>query len=270
MPKSTLSACIQSYGLLGPGLADWSAARTVLSGEQPHVAARTVLPPPAVLPPAERRRAGRVIKLALAIGAEAVAAAAGSPAPDARALPTVFSSSGGDGDNCHEICSTLASRERLISPTRFHNSVHNAAAGYWSIAYGCTEGSTSLCAGDASFGAGLLEALAQLACGAAAVLLLAYDADYPPPLHAKRPIPDAFGTALLLTRAEETAALARLQIRLSDAAAATMQNPELESLRALIPAARSLPLLQRVAQRRGGTVVLDYLGDVRLAVELQP
>ena len=69
---STLTGCIQGLGLLGPGLADWGAARAVLSGELPHVAARTVLPLPA-LPPAERRRAGRVIKLALAVGAEALA-----------------------------------------------------------------------------------------------------------------------------------------------------------------------------------------------------
>ena len=37
--------------------------------------------------------------------------------------------------------------------------------------------STALCAREASFGAGLIEALAQLACGADAVLLVAYDAD---------------------------------------------------------------------------------------------
>jgi hypothetical protein len=263
---SALTACIQGVGLLGPGLADWSEACAVLSGEMPYSAARTVLPLPGILPPAERRRAGRVIKLALAVGAEAVARAAA----DARTLPTVFSSSGGDGDNCHEICMTLASRERLISPTRFHNSVHNAAAGYWSIAQGCTEASTSLCAADASFGAGLFEALAQLAGGAPAVLLVAYDADYPPPLYAKRPIPDAFGTALLLTSAEAATGLPRLQLTLSDAAAASMQDNELESLRRSIPAARSLPLLEHLAQRRGGTVVLDYLDNARLALEVQP
>jgi hypothetical protein len=261
---STLTGCIQSVGMLGPGLANWSGGRAVLNGETPYIAARTVLPLPGVLPPAERRRAGRVIKIALAVGAEAVTQAAA----DARTLATVFTSSGGDGDNCHEICVTLASRERLISPTRFHNSVHNAAAGYWSIAHGCTEASTSLCAGDASFAAGLLEAFAQLACGAPAVLLLAYDADYPQPLHAKRPIPDAFGTALLLTPPDPTAALPRLQLALSDAAAATMANAELESLRRSIPAARCLPLLERLAQRRGGTVVLDYLQTARLAVEV--
>ena len=261
---SNLTGCIQGLGLLGPGLTDWSAARAVLNDESPYVALRTVLPLPDILPPAERRRAGRIIKIALAVGAEAVARAQA----DARTLPTVFTSSGGDGDNCHEICATLASSERLISPTRFHNSVHNAASGYWTIAHGCMAGSTSLCAGDASFAAGLLEALAQLACGAPAVLLLAYDADYPPPLRAKRPIPDVFGVALLLTPADSAARLPRLQLGLSSAPAAIMANAELESLRCSIPAARSLPLLERLAQRRDGTVLLDYLERARLAVEV--
>jgi hypothetical protein len=262
---SILEGCIQGLGLIGPGLADWSAARAVLSGQTPYVPLPTVLPLPGVLPPAERRRAGRIIKLALAVGAEAVVGAAA----DARTLPTVFTSSGGDGDNCHEICRTLASRERLISPTRFHNSVHNAAAGYWGIAHGCTEASTSLCAGDASFAAGLLEALAQLACGAQAVLLLAYDADYPPPLRAKRPIPDAFATALLLTPSDPAGALPRLRLGWSDEPASSMETAELESLRRAIPAARSLPLLERLAQRRGGMVVLDYLERARVAIEVE-
>mgnify|MGYP002075717815 CR=1 FL=1 len=36
---------------------------------------------------------------------------------------------------CQKIgVSVFASDDRLISPTRFHNSVHNAPSGYWSIA----------------------------------------------------------------------------------------------------------------------------------------
>jgi hypothetical protein len=282
---SALTGCIQGIGLLGPGLADWRAARALLASGASYVAAPTVLPPPAVLPAAERRRAGRVIRLALAVGAEALDAATAASAADAtsadaavasraadyaRQLPTVFTSSGGDGDNCHELCESLASGDRQISPTRFHNSVHNAAAGYWSIAYGCTLASTSVCAGDGSFGAGLVEALTQLACGAPAVLLLAYDAAYPPPLYAARPIPDAFGVALLLVAPASAGELPRLQVALNDAPAAPMQQSAFESLRASIPAARSLPLLERLAQRRGGTVILDYLDTARLAVEVQP
>lgn len=263
-----LSAYIQGVGILGPGLADWSAAAAVLQGSKPYESAPTVLPPPAVLPPAERRRAGRVVRLALAVGAQAVAGAGA----DARTLPSVFSSSGADGDNCHEICVTLASRERLLSPTRFHNSVHNAAAGYWSIAYGCTEASTAVCAYDASFGAGLIEALSQLTSAAGALLLVAYDVDYPPPMRWKRPIPDAFGIALLLSREESEGArraLARLRLTLSDEAASLVSEPQLEQLRRRIPAARGLPLLAQLAQRRSGCVALDYLERQRLRLEVE-
>src|SRR3546814_8342283 len=73
------------------------------------------------------------------------------------------------------MCATLTGEPRSISPTKFHNSVHNAAAGYWTIGSGCMHASTAVSAFDASFAQGLVEALAQLAEGAEAVLLAAYD-----------------------------------------------------------------------------------------------
>ena len=261
-----LTATIEGVGLLGPGLSDWPAGAAVLAGRAPYRPARTVLPAPSVLPPAERRRAGRVIKLALAIGAEAVAQAGRDP----RSLVSVFTSSGGDGDNCHEICVALADTQRLISPTRFHNSVHNAAAGYWSIAYACTEASVTLCAYDASFAAGLLEAATQVTQGSCPVLLLAYDSDYPPPLQHHRRIADAFGLSLLLAPVGAGPALATLRLALSAEAASSLARPELEALRLSCPAARGLPLLERLAQSRSGHVILDYLDSLRLAVEIAP
>lgn len=263
-----LSAYLQAIGILGPGLADWPGAAEVLRGSAPYRAAPTVLPPPAVLPPAERRRAGRIIRLTLAVGAQAIAAAG----VDARTVPSVFSSSGADGDNCNEICMALASPERLLSPTRFHNSVHNAAAGYWSIAYGCGEASTALCAYDASFGAGLIEALSQLAHSPGALLLVAYESDYPPPMRWQRPIPDAFGVALLLSSTPllgERRALAHLRLAFSEQAASVLAQPELEQLRRQIPAARALPLLEQLACGRSGSVTLDYLDAQRLRLELE-
>jgi len=259
-----LCADIQGVGVLGPGLADWPSAVSVLTEAHRYQRERTVLPVPSALPSAERRRAGRVTRLALAVGAEAVAQAG----LDARSLPSVFSSSGGDGEVCHEICVALAGDDRLISPTRFHNSVHNAAAGYWSIAHSCAESSVSLCAHDASFGAGLLEALSQLALNTGPVLLVAYDADYPQPLRARRPIPDAFGVGLLLAPSGGPA-LASLKIELCEDAATKLESLELEELRISIPAARSLPLLQRLAQSRRGRIILDYLDTARLAVEIE-
>src|SRR5215813_2445524 len=144
-----LATRIEGIGLLGPGLADWTAFLAVLEGRAPYIRQPTALPAPQGLPPAERRRTGRVVKLALAVGLEATSRAGLDPA----SLPAVFASSGGDGHNCHEICQALSLEERLISPTRFHNSVHNAAAGYWSIATGSQIASNAICAFDASFAA---------------------------------------------------------------------------------------------------------------------
>jgi hypothetical protein len=261
-----LSAYVSGVGLLGPGLAGWPAAARVLAADLAHAPGRTLLQTPSLLPPAERRRVGRVVQVALAVAFEAAAGAGIDPA----SLAAVFSSSGGDGHNCHALCEALAQPEREISPTRFSNSVHNAAAGYWSIATGSMLASTVLCAFDASFCAGLLEALAQVAVADRPVLLVAYDTEYPEPIHATRPVPDAFGVALVLTPRRVPASLARLRAGLGDGTVEAMSNPSLELLRGAIPAARCLPLVQALARGTTGPCVLEYLDSLRLLVELEP
>src|SRR5438132_114361 len=80
--------------------------------------------------------------------------------------------------------------------------------------------------------------------------LVAYDSQYPEPLFSKRPIPDAFGVALLLSPERRSGSLARLTASLTDSPTQTLDQPELEKLRSSIPAARGLPLLQSIALRR--------------------
>jgi hypothetical protein len=262
-----LTAYIQSIGLIGPGLPDWQSGARAIAGEEAYSPRPTTVPAPDGLPPAERRRTGATVRLALSVAQQAVAAAGVDPVE----LPAVFSSSGGDGLICHEICETLASADRQLSPTRFHNSVHNAAAGYWSLATGATAASTALCACDGSFAAGLLEALALVAANRVPVLLSAYETSYPEPLRAKRPLPDSFAVALILTPAPAPNSRARLSARLCGAAAAAdrLSEPQLEALRTALPSARSLPLLRLLARREPGEVVLDYIGEQRVAVEIR-
>ena len=257
---------VDGIGLLGAGLPNWSLGQAVLAGTEPYVARPVELPPAATLPPAERRRVGRVVRLALAAGYEAAAAAGADPAQ----LATVFTSSGADGENCHELCQMLATSDRQISPTRFHNSVHNAPAGYWSITTGAMQSSTSLCAYDGSFAAGLLEAACQVLVARQPVLLIAYDTGYPPPLHESRPIADAFGTALVLSPERTEASLGRVQMALTMDLPTILANPALESLRTGSPAARALPLLMLFAGRRAQREVLEYLDHRRLAVTVSP
>lgn len=257
-----LQAWVQRVALLGPGLPDWVTALEVLRDEREYAPVRTVIPATAPLPGADRRRAGRVVRLALACAQQA----AGEEAGDA---PAVFASSGADGDNCDALCAALASPLRELSPTRFMNSVHNAAAGYWSIAAGSVAATTSLSAHDGTFGAGFLEALCQLRAGAARVLLVVYDADYPPPLRQVRPIPDAFAVAMLLSREPGSAAIAGLRATLVAAPATRIAAAALEALRTDVPAARVLPLLALLARGASGGCVLEYLDGLQLAVDVQ-
>lgn len=263
---SPLAAAVEGIALLGPGLPDWALARAVLAGERAYVHAATEVPAPALLPPNERRRSGLAVKIALAVGAAALQAGA----RDAEGMRTVFTSSSADGDTCHAICEQLAGDDRMISPTRFHNSVHNAPSGYWSIATRSMAASTSLCGYDASFGAGLLEACALLQAQQAPVLLIAYDAPYPEPLLAKRPVRDAFGLALLLAPAAGPRAVARLELSLDDGAPDALAEAGLEALRRTVPTARSLPLLGLLARGAPGRAVLDYLDRPNLAVTVAP
>jgi hypothetical protein len=259
-----LNAFIDGIGFLAPGIAGWPAAADVLAGRAVYQPAPTVLTPPAVLPPAERRRASRLVKAALGVGLEAVTQAGA----DASALATVFSSSSGDGHNCHALCETLASDDRAVSPTRFHNSVHNAAAGYWGIATRAMAPSQVLSAYDASFAAGLLEAMAQVATTRAPVLLVAYDAEYPEPIFAKRPVPDAGGVALLLAPHEGRHSLASAKVSLGDTPVSAMDDGALDKLRTDIPAMRALPMLELLARRQAGRVVLEYLAPLSLQVDI--
>ncbi len=261
-----IAAYIGGIGVLGPGFANWGEASAVLSGRRPYEPSPTVLLPSSLLPATERRRTGRVVKLALTVASEAADRAGMA----AERLKGVFSSSGGDGQNCHEICLALAATPREISPTRFSNSVHNAAAGYWSIATGATLASTVLCAYDASFCAGLLEALVQVSVDREPVLMVAYDTEYPEPLNGKRPISDAFGVALVLTPGEEKNSSAALVATLGQALQDSMPDAQLEALRVSIPAARSLPLLRQLALGIPGHTALEYLDVARLIVEVEP
>ena len=257
---------VDGVGLLGPGLDGWTAGRAVLSGAAAYRAAPINPRASDLLPSAERRRAGMPIKLALAVGQEAFLHAGRDP----RSASTVFTSSGGDNDNVHAINSILATAPREVSPTRFHNSVHNAAAGYWCIAAGTHEPSTSLCAHDASFAAGLLESAAQVAVDDAVVALIAYDHPHPEPMHRERPITAAFGMGLILSARKNERSLAMLEVDFVSRTAheTAMQDVELEALRIGVPAARGLPLLAVLAGGKSGQIHIAYFADHQLNIRV--
>lgn len=262
---SALKVYVNGVGVFGPGLNGWEHSAAVLRGEQPYTPTPLQMPPVEALPPAERRRVGMPIKLAFSSGFEALRQAGA----DAAQMATVFTSSSADCDNCHAILETLASNDRAVSPTRFHNSVHNAASGYWSIATACHRPSTSIASRDGSFAAGLLEAATQVLCTDQPCLVLAYDMPYPGPIDAVRHLHAPFGVGLVLSATRTPTSLAQLSLELCDGAAPPMlQDAALRALESGNPAARSLPLLQALARGGQQALVLEYLEGSHLKLEL--
>ena len=171
MTPSTPTAFIDAIALWSPALPGWPAARAAFRGDVAPAVTPVQRPAAELLPAAERRRAPETVALALEVAQHAVAQAGIDPA----ALLSVFTSAHGDLGITDYVCRTLVNTPLLVSPTKFHNSVHNAASGHWTMSVGCMQASTALSAHLHSFAAGLLEALTQCAAEARPVLLVGYD-----------------------------------------------------------------------------------------------
>lgn len=260
---------IDGIGLFGPGLHGWTAHRDLFRGQQHYDGGDLPTFDHAVLPATERRRAGTSIKLAVDLAGQAIRSAGIDPTEPA----IVFASTTGDTEVLTDICTALATEDRMISPMRFHNSVHNAASGYWTIAVGSRRPANAIALHELTAAAGLLEAAAQVVAERTPVLLAVYDIPFPSPLDAAEPISATFGASLLLRPGRTPRSLAQLTLDLVPAEAPdadSMRDPGLEALRHGVPAARLLPLLQALAIDHPSTVLLDYLAPNQLRLGVTP
>ena len=263
---SALDIRIEGIGFWAPGWADWNAACAGLRGEaQANV--DVIKPSPGLLAAAERRRAPLPVLLACEIAAQACAASGHA----ADSLPSVFAATHGDLVITDYMCATLAQAPRELSPIKFHNSVHNAPAGYWTIAAHCNAGSTSISSWHSTFAVALFEAAIQATAENMPVLLSAYDAESPGPLAEVSPASTIFGVAMVIAPADARGATMRLGFN-----AATMQLPvapqlpiAFEEMRATNPmAAQSLPLLAALAAGMPTTIEIAAGTHSTLTMEL--
>ena len=256
---------IESLGVAATGLAGWPQARAVLRGEQAYVAQDLETYQPGLLPANERRRATPAVRLAFRVAEEAVA---GSTIA-AHDLAGVFATAEADTSILHRICSALAEDSRAVSPTDFHNSVHNAAAGYWSIAANAKLPSVTLAAHDATFMAGLIEACGLIHADGYKVLLVVYDLRPPEPLFGGRPLLCSAGVAFVLSAERSEHTLAQISISSTSADETCMDDASLEALRSGNPACRALPLLRLLALEQSGEICLAGTGDQRWQLWVQ-
>src|SRR5205807_322671 len=101
-----------------------------------------------------------------------------------------------------------------------------------------------------------------------AVALIAYDQPHPQPLNAMREISANFAVALVLSPQRSSGAIASLDVSFvnGEGISTLMIDSALESVRAGIPAARSLPLLGALARGAKEEIILEYLDGSHLRV----
>ncbi|HEX7348105.1 MAG TPA: beta-ketoacyl synthase chain length factor [Rhodanobacteraceae bacterium] len=265
--SASITLGIAGIGAWAPGATDWSQLAAILRGEAAYSDVPTARPAGACLPAAERRRAPDGVRLAAEVAAQAVAMAG----LDAAALPCVFASTYGELAITDYVCTTLAAAPRDLSPTKFHNSVLNAPAGYWTIATHCTAPSSAVSAYTMSFAAGLLEAASLAASDATSTLFACCDVAATGPLAALIPTTRAFGAALVLTPDASTSTRLRIDLRPRDApACATIEAPLPELTDANPASAHALALLSVLARRQAGELALPLSTRLALHIAVTP
>ncbi|WP_430391830.1 beta-ketoacyl synthase chain length factor [Dyella sp. 20L07] len=213
---SALKIHVEGIGVWSAALGDFAALQAQEQGLD--VVAPAARPPAAMLPANERRRAPESVLLAVEVAGQAVTMSGRA----ASELPCIFSSAYGDQLISDYMCATLAQAPSELSPTRFHNSVHNAPAGYWTIVTGCNAASSAISAGHASFGAGLLEAAALCIAEQRPVLLVCSDIAGSGPVGEMSNSQTAFGCALVMAPQAGPRTLCRLDLALQPHAGASL------------------------------------------------
>jgi hypothetical protein len=142
------------------------------------------------------RATSQLTRMSANVAAQAIASSGVHPST----IQSVFGSAFGEVAIAIEQLEMMVSGDGRISPLTFSNSVHNTAAGVFSVATENRSMSTSLAAGQLTVGYAILEAQALLDEGVPHVLVVVGDEALPEPLHALGPWP-AFAAAFVLGRA---------------------------------------------------------------------
>lgn len=252
----TLRFHLLSMAFRAPGLPDWERAKPVLAGDTDWVPDEVLPSPPSMLPPAERRRTGPFIRLAL----ETAAAAAREWGGSAADLPVVFASYGGDLEVVHSLCHALSLPDRPVSPVKFHNSVHNAAVGYWAIGTKSRQPATAISAGPHGFVNGLVEAVLQVLDSDRPVMFLCAEYPAPEPLAGYADQGGAAALAMILATADgRPIALERVD----ETHRLTPVPQGLQDLARLNAVTHAVPLLRALASPEPAEIVMPADSGVR-------
>ena len=246
-----MRASVSGVGLWMPGFPDvasWLAQRPVAGADVPPAAGN------------QRRRSSLLVNMV----AEVAAQASRQAGVELSRLRIVVGSAFGE---LATLVAMLDERERdgVLSPLRFQNSVHNAAAGLLSIAHANKSPAMSLAAGNDTVAMVLLEAFTLLALGGEDVLAIVADEALPQSI---RPGHHATAIAAALVLSREAGAPASLgvleDIRQTPPSPITERPLEVDG-----PTSAILPLVAALGQGRPGRVNVSPVEDPRWSIALR-
>ncbi len=263
--NEALQVWVEGIGCWMPGLANWHAWQAWWRGDGSVDASAPAKPHPVRLAASERRRASVHVLAAIEVAGQALTMSG----HDGDELPCIFASAHGDTGIMDYMCTVLARAPQELSPTRFHNSVHNAAAGYWTIASHSHAGSQAVAAGDATFAAALLDAAVQAQVERQPVLLVAHDDPGSGPLQEVFAITQAFACALVLSPRASARAIARLDLSLGATVIDDLpHHRESAQLARANPAGRALALLEALAMAQPERIALAAAPELGLRIDV--
>lgn len=173
--SASFSCKLSAFGAWGKGFANWDELVELIQNPDAlpkEESLHSKGPKPEVIPANERRRSPLPVKLAVESSWQATQMAGVDPST----LRCVFVSGFGDTQLTDYMCKVLATESKELSPTKFHNSVHNAAAGYWTISTGCEKAANSVAGFQDSVSLTLMEAMIQCQQEQEPILLTFFDA----------------------------------------------------------------------------------------------
>ncbi len=267
---------IEGVGVWGAGYAHWNELLQRHPREPARVASADADtgpsalpasgPKPEIIPARERRRAPLAVKLAVEVASQAF------EQTDIAASDTacVFASGMGDTSITDHMCRAVATADKLLSPTKFHNSVHNAAAGYWSISTGCMMPANSISAFNYTAALALLEAGTQCQVQQRPILLVLFDTSTPATFAGSMTVDEDFAAALLLSPGRDDSRPA-IEINMNGdepTPSSKGQKRDLSKVTTANPAAQLLPLLHCIATQTTEPISLPVGTGSSLTVQL--
>lgn len=256
---------ILGIGTWADDFANWAELLQLFNGHLP--ATKPKKPKPSIIPANECRRAPLPVRIAVEASSQAIAHS-GLKATD---LPCMFASGLGDTELTDYMCRELAGEHKQLSPTKFHNSVHNAAAGYWTIATDCVQPANSIAAYETSVSSTLLEGICQCLSENRPVLLAFYDIPVCQVLSSLFDNDLAFAAALVIAPPGHGGRTVKVELEPSEALQwpSITLNDTLKPYYAHNPAAKSLALLRSLASTKSTKITLPLSEGCQLSVSLE-